>query len=256
MRENLPFKTVIIDDEPPARLRVRKLASEYPDVFEIAGEAENGEQAIEMATRLKPGLIFLDIRMPGLDGFEALKQLPYMPVVIFCTAYDDFALRAFDSFCADYLIKPLTTERFRQTVEKLKQFNGQSPGSDIYRLIEKLASDQPKAEVTSIPVKVGGRVIFIRLDEVSYFKADEKYVNIITKHAKSYLLDTSLKRLEEKLPGHFIRVHKSFIINKKLLKEVRKHFNNRYALILEDYEQTRIVSGRSYCESIKALFRI
>ncbi|NQU88498.1 MAG: response regulator transcription factor [Mariniphaga sp.] len=256
MSLNQSYKTVIIDDELPARLRLKQLASEYPGIFEIVGEAENGEQAVEIITRLKPGLIFLDIKMPGLDGFEVLKQIPYMPIVIFCTAFDEYALQAFDSFCADYLVKPLTKERFSQSVEKLKQFNGQISNTNIYKLIEKLSSDKKYEEVTSIPVKVGDRIIFVRLDEVSYLKANEKHISIVTKHAKTYILDSSLKKLEEKLPDCFIRVHKSFIINKNLLKEVRKHFNNRFVLIMDDYEQSRITSGRSYYEGIKALFEL
>ena len=113
-----------------------------------------------------------------------------------------------------------------------------------------------KSEATTIPVKVGDRVIFVRLDEVSYFKADEKYVSVVTKHSKSFVLDSSLKKLEDKLPAHFIRVHKSYLVNKNLLKEIRKYFNNRFILILNDYDQSKITSGRSYYSEIKELFEI
>jgi two-component system LytT family response regulator len=256
MNANQPYKTLIVDDEPLARLRLQKMISEYPETFRIVGEADNGEEAVEIINELKPELIFLDIQMPELNGFEVLKQLLYFPKVIFCTAFDEFALQAFDSNCIDYLVKPLTKERFSKTVEKLNQFNANSSDLNLNKLIQQFAQGNNKSEATTIPVKVGDRVIFIRLDEVSYFKADEKYVSIITKHAKSYILDSSLKKLEDKLPGHFIRIHKSFIINKNLLKEIRKHFNNRFVLILDDYEQSRITSGRSYYQKIKELFEM
>lgn len=250
------FKTIIVDDEPLARLRLQKLISNYPETFDIVGEAENGEEAMDKINQLKPQLIFLDIQMPAFNGFEVLQQLSYSPKVIFCTAFDEFALKAFDSNCIDYLVKPLTKERFAKTVEKLKQINENTAELNLSKLIEQFGLENKKSEATTLPVKVGDRVIFIRLDEVSYFKADEKYVSIVTKHAKSYILDSSLKKLENKLPTHFIRVHKSFLVNKNLLKEIRKHFNNRFVLILNDYNQSKITSGRSYYQAVKELFEL
>ncbi|MFV0593148.1 MAG: LytR/AlgR family response regulator transcription factor [Draconibacterium sp.] len=256
MKLNQAWKTIIVDDEPLARLRLQTLAGEYPDKFEIIAEAENGEEAIEKINRLRPEYIFLDIQMPEISGFDVLKKLDYLPKVIFCTAYDEFALQAFDTHCIDYLVKPLTRERFAKTIAKLDQLSENSPRIDLNRLIEQFNREQRKNEATSIPVKVGDRVIFVRLDEVSYIQADEKYVNIVTKHSKSFILDSSLKKLEEKLPDYFIRVHKSYLINKNLLKEVRKYFNNRFVLILDDYSQSKITSGRSYYNEIKAMFEL
>lgn len=250
------YRTIIVDDEFPARVRLKELATKYSELFRIQGEAENGEEAVEMINRLRPDLIFLDIQMPGLDGFEVLKKLSYMPIVIFCTAFDQYALKAFEASCVDYLLKPVAEERFSQTVEKLKKFNGPVNQANIYGLIEKLSAETKREVATSIPVKLGDRVIFVRLNDVSHFKADEKYVSVITKFGKSHIIDTSLRKLEEKLPTHFVRVHKSFIINRNLLKEVRKHFNNRFVLVLEDYEQNRITSGRSYYSDIKELFEL
>jgi two-component system, LytTR family, response regulator len=253
---NTPCKTIIIDDEPLARLRLQKLISDYPNSFEIVGEAENGEEAVEKINMLKPELLFLDIQMPVFNGFEVLQRLNYSPKVIFCTAFDEFALQAFDSYCIDYLVKPLSKERFAKTVEKLIQFNGNNAKINLQKLIQQFPNINKKTEATTLPVKVGDKVIFVRLDEVSYFKADEKYVSIITKHSKSYILDTSLKQLEEKLSASFIRVHKSYIINKNLVKEIRKHFNNRFIFILDDYDQSKITSGRSYYQAVRELSEI
>lgn len=254
MKLNRPWKTIIVDDEPLARSRLKKLAEDYQDKFEIIAEAENGEEAIEKINRLRPEYIFLDIQMPEINGFDVLKKLDYLPKVIFCTAFDEFALQAFDTHCIDYLVKPLTKERFAKTIAKLDQLNDSSPAINLNKLIEQFNLEHRKNEATSIPVKVGDRVIFVRLDEVSYIQSDEKYVTIVTKHSKSYILDSSLKKLAEKLPDNFIRIHKSYLINKNLLKEIRKHFNNRFVLIFDDYNQSKITSGRSYYTEIKAMF--
>lgn len=254
MKMNRPYTTIIIDDEPLARVRLKTLICDYPETFELIAEAENGEEAIEKINQLRPALIFLDIQMPEISGFDVLKEVSYFPKVIFCTAFDEFALKAFDTNCIDYLVKPLTKERFAKTIEKLDQHVGEE-GSEINlnKLIEQFSLKYKKSEATSIPVKIGDRVIFVRLDEVSYFQADEKYVTLVTKHAKSYILDSSLKKLEEKLPAYFIRVHKSYLINRNLLKEVKRHFNNRFVLIIDDYSQSKITSGRSYYQAIRNL---
>ncbi len=253
MKTNQRYTAIIVDDEPLARIRLRSLLEEYTEKFELLDEAENGEEAIEKINRLRPEFVFLDIQMPVVNGFVVLKELDYLPKVIFCTAFDEFALQAFDTHCVDYLIKPLTKERFAKTIQKLEQLNGNHTNVDLTQLISQFSQQQVKNEAKSIPVKVGDRVIFVRLDEVSYIQADEKYASVVTKHAKSYIVDSSLKKLEEKLPDYFIRVHKSYLINKNLLKEIRKHFNNRFVLIFDDYSQSKITSGRSYYSIIKSL---
>ncbi|KOH44351.1 LytR/AlgR family response regulator transcription factor [Sunxiuqinia dokdonensis] len=253
MKTNQPYKTIVVDDEPLARVRLKSMISEYPEKFELIGEAEDGEEAIEKINRMRPEFIFLDIQMPEISGFDVLKKLDYLPKIIFCTAYDEFALQAFDTNCIDYLVKPLTKDRFAKTIAKLDQLNENSAEIDLNKLIAQFNLEYTRNETTSIPVKVGDRVIFVRLDEVSYFQADEKYVTIVTKHAKSYILDSSLKKMEDKLPAYFIRVHKSYLVNKNLLKEIRKHFNNRFVLIVDDYSQSKITSGRSYYQAIKSL---
>ncbi|WP_162418614.1 LytR/AlgR family response regulator transcription factor [Cyclobacterium roseum] len=253
MKINRPYKTIIVDDEALARLRLQSLMKEYPGFFELISEAANGEEAIEKINQMKPELLFLDIKMPVISGFDVLKKLSYFPKVIFCTAFDEFALKAFDSNCIDYLVKPLTKKRFSKTIEKLSQpISVDNSETNLKKLIEQFSQENRKSEASSIPVKVGDRVIFVRLDEVSYFQADEKYVSIVTKNAKSYILDSSLKKLEDKLPEYFIRIHKSYLINKNLLKEIRKHFNSRFILIMDDYTQSNITSGRSYYHAVKS----
>ncbi len=251
-----PYKTIIIDDELPARLRLNKLSADFPDIIEVVGEADNGNIAVELIDSAQPDLIFLDIQMPGKDGFEVLKQIRYNPVVVFCTAYDEFALRTFDSLCVDYLLKPFTRDRFEGCINKLKKFSGRQNDFNLQELSGKLNFLNKREDVTSIPVKSGDRVVFVKVEDVSYFMADEKYVTLVTKHAKSHLLDCSLKKMEEKLIHQFLRIHKSYLVNKNLIREVHKHFNNRYVLVMDDYEQTRLTSGRNYYSEIKGLLEL
>nr|MBI1231771.1 response regulator [Cytophagales bacterium] len=254
MKLNRSYKTIIVDDEPLARIRLQTLMGDYPENFQIIAEAENGEEAIEKINQMRPELIFLDIQMPEISGFDVLNGLNYNPKVIFCTAFDEFALKAFETNCVDYLVKPLTKERFAKTIKKLGQQIGEGNSEfNLNNLMEQFSREYKKNETSSIPIKIGDRVIFLRLDEVSYIQADEKYVSIVTKHAKSYILDSSLKKLEEKLPVYFIRVHKSYLVNKNLLKEIRKHFDSRFVLIMDDYSQSKITTGRTYFQAIKSL---
>lgn len=159
-----------------------------------------------------------------MNGFEMLQKLSSFPKVIFGAAFDEYVLKAFESHCIDYLIKPLTKEHFVKTVEKRNSLSNKSSNLNLNKLIEQLAQENKKSEATTIPVKLSDKIIFIRLNEVSYFKADERYVSLVTKQTKEYILDLSLKKLQDKIPGYFIRVHKSYIVNKDLLKEVRKHY--------------------------------
>lgn len=251
-----PYRAIIIDDELPARLRLNKLSADFPDIIEVVGEAENGNIAVELIDKVQPDLIFLDIQMPGKNGFEVLRQIRHNPFVVFCTAYDEFALRAFDSLCVDYLLKPVTRDRFEDCVHKLKKFSGHHNDFNLQQLSGKLNFLHKREDVTSIPVKAGDRVIFVKVEDVSYFMADEKYVTLVTKHAKSHLLDCSLKKMEEKLGHQFIRIHKTYLVNRKLIREVHKHFNNRYVLVMDDYEQSRLTSGRSYFSDIKGLLEL
>src|SRR5512133_4209270 len=130
------YRTLIADDEQPARDRLKKLLAEHADQVELIGEAENGIQCVEMIDRLKPDLVFLDIQMPGLNGFEVLKQTSHSPVVIFCTAYDEFALQAFETNSIDYIVKPIKAERIQKSIEKLDSLKSHSDKQELLRIIE------------------------------------------------------------------------------------------------------------------------
>ena len=255
---NLPtkYRTLIADDEQPARDRLKKLLAEYSSQIELIDEAQNGLECLEMIDRLKPDLVFLDIQMPGLNGFEVLQQTSHSPVVIFCTAYDEFALQAFETNSIDYIVKPVKAERIQKSIEKLDSLKQNSDKQDLLRIIGNYISQTPKKEITSIPVKLGDRMLFLRIEDVSYFSAEEKYVKIFTKDGKSYLCDFSLKSLEEKLGKSFLRIHRSLLVNVSRIREISKHFNGCYIVKIDDVNQSKLQTGRGYSEQVKELMEI
>ena len=250
------YKTLIADDEQPARDRLKTLLAEHKGKIEIIGEAKNGIECREMIDNLKPDLLFLDIQMPGLNGFEVLQQTNHSPIVIFCTAFDEYALKAFETNSIDYIVKPIKAERIRKSIEKLDSLNSNPDKKEMLKLIESYISQAPRKELTSMPVKVGDRMLFVRIDEIVYFSAEEKYVTIHTKDGKSYISHSTLKSLEDKLDDKFLRVHRSLLVNVSRIKEIDKLFGSRYILKLDDNLQTKLVSGRNYCEQVRMLMEI
>jgi len=256
MPQSSRYRTLIADDEQPARDRLKKLLAEHSDQIELIGEAQNGLECREMIDRLKPDLVFLDIQMPGLNGFEVLQQTSHSPVVIFCTAYDEFALQAFETNSIDYIVKPIKAERIQKSIEKLDSLKRHSDKQELLRIIENYISQTPKKEVTSIPVKLGDRMLFVRIEDVSYFSAEEKYVTIFTKDGKTYLCDFPLKSLEEKLGEGFLRIHRSLLVNVSRIREINKHYGSRFVVKMDDTSQTKLLTGRGYCEQVKRLMEI
>tara|TARA_B100000809_G_scaffold21356_1_gene18775 strand:+ start:190 stop:951 length:762 start_codon:yes stop_codon:yes gene_type:complete len=244
------YRTIIIDDERLARQRIARLLANFSESFLIVGEAEDGFVAEEMISELKPDVIFLDIEMPGMSGFELLKRLTVIPMVVFCTAYEDFSLKAFETNSIDYLIKPVKAERLAQTVRKIAQMQSNFSSENIFKAINTIAETKEKKEMTSISVKKGAKIIFVKLANICYFEATEKYVTLYTNQG-SELIELSLTQLEEKLPATFLRVHRSFLINTHCIKEFQKYFNSRYSIHLENRKGTKIISGRTYKERIK-----
>lgn len=250
------YRTIIADDELPARTRLRNLLSVHSNKIEIVGEAENGIQCKELIASLKPDLIFLDIPMPGLNGFEVLQQSSHSPIVIFCTAYDEYALKAFETNSVDYIVKPIKAERNQKAIEKLESLSQHSNKQEILKIINSFAQLTPKKEITTLPVKLGDRMLFIQIEDVSYFSAEEKYVAIFTTQGKKYLCDYSLKDMEEKLGEMFIRIQRSLLVNVALIAEIHKYYNSRFVIKLNDLNQSKLISGRNYSEQIKHLLSI
>jgi two-component system, LytTR family, response regulator len=248
------FKAIVIDDEPAARRLMKSLLEEHKDTVEVIAEAGSGREAIEKIEELKPGLIFLDIQMPDLTGFEVIEKLVHQPNIIFTTAYEQYAIKAFETFSIDYLLKPIKEERLQQSIGKLKQFGKVNPPIDIQGLQEIIQQFKAPQKATALPIKTGDRIILLRYENIVYLEAQDKYVFVFTHDGHKHLTDQSLTILAEKLPPQFHRIHKSYIINKDRIREMHRHFNSRYLFIMEDKSGTRLTSGRTFQDAIRAEF--
>jgi two-component system LytT family response regulator len=251
---NQVFKAIVIDDEPAARRLMKNLLQEHRATVEVIAEAGNGREAIEKIEELKPDLIFLDIQMPDLTGFEVIEKLMHKPNIIFTTAYEQYAIKAFDTFSIDYLLKPIKEDRLQQSIEKLRQFGKVDRPIDIPGLQQIIQQLKTPQKATALAIKTGDRITLLRYEKIAYLEAQDKYVFIFTIDGEKHLTDYTLTALIEKLPSQFHRIHKSYIINKEKIREMHRHFNSRYLFIMDDKAATRISSGRTYHDEIRSEF--
>lgn len=245
------FTAIIVDDERPARLMLQSLLEKYNSFIHVVGEAQNGNQAIEMIEAVNPDLVYLDIQMPDMNGFEMLSKLTRQPMIIFTTAYEQYALDAFREYAIDYLLKPVEEDRFAQSIQKLQRLGSINKEVDISKMLKIFDSLQPKKEISALPVKIGQKILLIRFTEIAYCESGDGYVSLFTISGKEYICDLNLQELEEKLPDNFLRVQKSFIINKDRIKEIEKYFNNRLIIYLNDNNNTKITTGTNYINQIR-----
>lgn len=237
------IRAVVADDEVLARQKLRQLLRDDGDV-EIVGESATAQETIELVRAAGPELLFLDIQMPGMDGFDvvgALAQQPEVPTprVIFTTAYDQYAVRAFDVNAVDYLLKPFTHERLRTAIQRVREQaqirpqssgNGSTPAAGFY--------------TNRIVFKSRGRILFLPVSDIRWIGAEGNYVRLCTA-TETHLLRETMTHLEEKLdPRGFLRVHRSFIVNLKYVKEVRRETSGDSVVIMDSGH--KVALGRSY----------
>jgi two-component system, LytTR family, response regulator len=245
------YKTLVIDDERPVRILTKHVLAQYPQVFDVIGEAANGPEAVAQIDQLRPDLIFLDIQMPGCNGFEVLAQLTHRPLVVFLTAFDNYAVQAFETNGIDYLLKPLEPERLEKTIQKLQQYL-QPPSLDI-QLLQTLLQQQKPAQSPSstISVKVGNKIVLLGMDEIAFLESKEKYTAIKTLQGKEYLDAQPLSYWETRLPGQFLRIQKGAIINTHHIDHLERYINNRFNITMKDKAASVLLSGHSYVNSIR-----
>jgi two-component system, LytTR family, response regulator len=236
-------KIIVIDDEAAGRTLIKQYLSEYPTLI-VVGEANNGVDAIKVINEFKPDLIFLDIQMPGMSGFDVLGHLEEIPQVIFSTAYDKYALQAFDVHAVDYLLKPYTRERFKQAIQRIRDNNQPNP---VQPLAENLMLNSPQYP-ERILVQIGQKLINIALEDVIWIEAEGDYSRLVTKNG-NFLSNYGISVLENKLnPNQFIRVHRSSIIHLKYIKEVQKQISS-YDVIMQNANVVRV--SRGYMDNLK-----
>lgn len=230
---NSKISVIIIDDETLARELVKRYIAYHQNV-EVVSECSNGFDAIKKINESKPDIIFLDIQMPKINGFEMLELLEDPPVIIFTTAYDQYALKAFEVNAVDYLLKPFSQERFDEALTKaLSYLENKSLQENKLRELVKL-NDQRKEYLSRIVVKDGQNISIIPTEDIRYLEAQDDYVMIYTSQ-KKYLKQKTMRYFEEHLnPNDFIRIHRSFIAPIKLIKKIELAEKETYQVILED----------------------
>jgi two-component system, LytTR family, response regulator len=247
------IRALIVDDEPLARQGIRMMLKNDPDITEVE-EARNGRQALRAILDGKPDLVFLDVQMPEMDGFEVLRKagVANVPAVVFVTAYDQYAIEAFEVQAVDYLLKPFTAQRMRKALERSKsRLRGEvSPlDSKVLAVLEQIAHGP--GYLTRLAVKSGGATIFLEIESVDWIAAAENYVEL---HAGKmcHLVQVTMNKLVKRLdPAIFLRIHRSFIVNLKRVRKVQSAFHGEYVLTLHNGVQLR--SGRTYHESVRRL---
>src|SRR5688500_11009444 len=250
------IRTLIVDDEPLARERLASLLMTEQDI-EIVGQCRDGEEAVTAIVDHEPDLVFLDVQMPQMNGFEVIEAVggDRMPLVIFVTAFDQHALRAFQVRALDYLLKPFDRERFSEALERARRQVDREETGDLGRrllaLVKDLRRDQPRAE--RLVVKSGGRLFFLRADEIDWVEAAGNYVRLHV-GTTSHLLRETMNAIEGRLdPEKFFRIHRSRIVNMERIQELQPWLNGEYAVLLRT--GTRLTLSRGYREKLQDRLR-
>jgi len=233
------MKAILIDDESPARDIIKSFLKDYPDI-EVVGEFSDGFEGFKGLSTLKPDLVFLDIQMPKLTGFELLELLDTPPLIIFTTAYDQFAIKAFEKNATDYLLKPFSRERFRQAIDKAyaKSEHKEDNPKELDKLIQQ---NQENVETLDrLVVKWGSKIKVIPLEQVVYFESEDDYVMIYTAQEK-FLKQLTMKYLEERLdPKEFIRIHRSNIARIDQIGQLEHFSKDSYIAIMKNGAKLKV----------------
>jgi DNA-binding LytR/AlgR family response regulator len=239
-----PVRGVIADDEPLLRAQLRsRLARLWPEL-EVVHEMENGRGILEVLEEHEPQVVFLDIHMPGVNGLEAARAVAGRAHVVFVTAYDQYAVEAFERGAVDYVLKPFDEERLALTVGRLRQRVAANPGTSLDALVEQLAGrfGRPAEHLRWIKASVGSNVRLIAVEEVLFFQSDEKYTRVVTCEAEALIRKPIKELLEELDPAKFWQVHRATIVNVDHIASVRRGLKDQAEIALKDHGETLVVS--------------
>ena len=244
----MKLSVLIVDDEPPARERLRSLLAEIPDIL-VVGEATNGEEALRLAVDLAPDVVLLDVRMPGMDGIDAARHLASLgepPAVIFTTAYDEYAINAFDAQAVGYLLKPIRKEKLQAALAQAGRLTRPQ--------LQRLAAASAAERRTHIAARHREGVRLIPVEEIMYFFADQKYTTV--KHIRGEdLIDDSLRALEEEFGSAFVRIHRNALVSVRYLDAIERNPEGQYFVRLRGCPAPLQVSRRMAGE-LRERFRI
>ena len=251
----MKIRALIVDDEPLARERVRSMLYDEADI-EIAGECGDGPAAVVAIRKLSPDLLFLDVQMPGMDGFEVLRAVgkDRMPVVIFVTAYDQHAVKAFEAHALDYLLKPFKPARFKETVQRAREhLANRQAGVVSKNLAALLGQAKPERDfISRIAVKTGERTVFVKTSQIDYVESAGNYV-VLHVGRENHVVRETLTALEGQLdPKKFVRISRSMLVNADQIKELQPLFKGEHAVVLHSGKQLTMTRGvRELQEALK-----
>jgi len=242
------YSTIIVDDEPLARKMIKEYLQDYPEI-KIVGECRNGKQAVKAINQEKPDLVFLDIRMPGMDGFEVLEHIDQMPHVVFVTAYGDYALKAFEVNAVDYLLKPYDRKRFSRAIQKVIYRSAESI-DEIEKILRVLQqSNEPEDFPKRIFVHVGRKIVSIQLNDILWIEADGDYTQLHT-NSGTHLCNLSMNALEQRLDSkQFLRVHRSYMISSNSVEYLTGDGEGGLEAFLKDGSKVKV--SRTYAAKLK-----
>jgi two-component system LytT family response regulator len=247
----MKVRTLIVDDEPLARERMRSLLEAEPDIA-IVGECRDGREAVDLIRRESPDLVFLDVQIPELDGFQVLEAIAgeKAPAIVFVTAYDQYALQAFEVHAVDYLLKPFDEDRFKRALERARQALARDKGDLSEKLLSLLQElKAPQGYIERLVVKSAGRLFFLRTDEIEWVESAGNYVCLHVR-GESHLLRETMTGLEARLdPARFARIHRTAIVNIDQIKELQPLFHGEYQVVLRN--GTELTLSRGYRDRLQ-----
>lgn len=238
------IRAYIVEDEQPALERLQGFIKEIPDL-EIVGSNKSGKTAVQEIDTLEPELLFLDIHLTDISGIDLLRLISYQPAIIFTTAYDQYAIEAFELRAVDYLLKPFTKERFEEAVEKVRE--KLNPDLDVATKVKQmLQSWQPgKDYLTKIPSRVGDKIYILSDDDIVYFQSEDKVVFAYLADS-DFIVNYTLEELQNRLnPEKFFRIHRSTIVNLNTVKTIEAWFGGGYKMKVKDKRNTELTISRS-----------
>jgi two-component system LytT family response regulator len=256
----MKIRTVIVDDEELARRGLRALSQRCEDV-ELVCECRNGREAVDAIHRHRPDLVFLDVQMPGKTGFDVIGALAdtQRPHVVFVTAYDKFALRAFEVHALDYLLKPVNEDRFDAALARVREAMSHATDNALAQRVRQVAADlqvtaspSMASAVDRLPIKANGRIIVIRLADIDWIEADRDYVSVHVGGGKTWLMRETIAAVELRLAlSGFVRIHRSAIVNAERVKELRPRDKGEYIVVLNDGTELKL--SRNYRAAVERL---
>lgn len=244
------IRTLIVDDEKLARERLLSFLRSYDDVDVIA-QAKNGVEAVRAIDEQSPDLVFLDVQMPGMDGFEVLKAVSKIPQVVFATAFDEYAIRAFEVHAADYLLKPIARTRLEEALRRVRlRLNGQSTAPQLQELVELLESRQ-RRYLTQLPLHRGRQILVMPTEQILWFEVEYRLVYAHV-DGDRYMTNFTLRELEERLdPQVFFRAHKSRLVNLKHVRAIVPWFGGRFKLVMRDQKGSEVELSRAQARELR-----